>query len=103
MSVFVFALFTSTLGALQMTKVHQPGMATTMAGLGPDSVALACPEWEAALYQERVCKSYTCNTCAQEWCKNLCHELKIQFGAYNKIVCEPPEVDESGMKEETPP
>ena len=96
MSVFVFALLTSTLGALQMTKtkVHQPGMATTMAGLGPDSVALACPEWEAELYQERVCKSYTCNTCAQEWCKSLCHELKIKFGACNKIVCEPPPMEE---------
>ena len=98
MQVSVFALIATTLGVLQKTKVHQPGMASTMAGLGPDSVALACPEWEAELYQERVCKSYTCNTCAQEWCKSLCHELKIKFGACNKIVCEPPP-----MEEEAPP
>ena len=31
-----------------------------------------------------MCESYTCTTCGQEWCRELCHKLKIDFGACNK-------------------
>merc|ERR1719379_1223038 len=59
---------------------------TTMANLEGD----ACPAWEEELYQIRVCQSFTCQSCKQEWCTNLCHKLKIEFGACNKqVVCKP--------------
>ena len=62
-----------------------------MANMDPGTTALACPEWEHKIYEERYCKSYTCNTCSQEWCKSLCHELKLKFGACIKIPCPPPD------------
>merc|ERR1719238_2017285 len=64
-------------------------VATAMAGLTGD----ACPAWEEELYKVRVCQSYTCNSCGQEWCHNLCHKLKIEFGACNKQVTCPPPAD----------
>ena len=48
---------------------------------------MACPEWEAELYKTRVCTSYTCQSCSQEWCTDLCHKLKLDFGACNKVPC----------------
>ena len=62
--------------------LHQPGMASTMAGIE----GTACPEWEAELYKTRVCTSYTCQSCSQEWCTDLCHKLKLDFGACNKVA-----------------
>merc|ERR1719253_935999 len=88
--------------AASKAMVRQPGMASVMGNMDPGTNALACPEWELELYQERVCKSYTCNTCAQEWCRNLCRELKIRFGACTKNPCEPAPVEGSPPEEPKP-
>ena len=63
---------------------------------------MACPEWEAELYKTRVCTSYTCQSSSQEWCRELCHKLKIDFGACNKQVarCEFATYDGSDFRRE---
>ena len=51
-----------------------------------NTVGEACKPWEAELYEMRVCESYACKTCSQEWCRDLCHDLKLKFGACMKTV-----------------